>query len=657
MGYDIPRKFSVTALLNEAHLTSLNVFQAPAGNEHCVFWACASNEASIQAIDFILRALDLMGSYLHSQMRYNAYENKGGIRQTCLLFGPLPLQITSVLGQSSARAVFAHDLSVLDHYDILAALLPGGTLVLNTDCDEEQLVCMLSDGVKRSLAEKYATVLYCNAAATAIESGCTVQEVLAASFFLTLGWSAPPELWLRMNLRQLPVHHGWMQLNVKAKEPRTEAQQTLFEPVIKKDAGRPITPWNECLLRLAFPSEYQTYQRPFADEKSCFQLRVAVNRRLTPKTYERNVFHLELDMTEGDMSYAIGDALGIAGHNDEDQVLEFLSWYGVNPEQLVFLPAMQSEKREGQRVQIRTAFQAFVQSLDIFGRPSRHFYEALAEAATDPQEKSALLYLLSPAGKASFKLRVEETTTYADLLREFPSAKLPLDVLVQLVPSIKMRLYSIASSHNVHPQSIHLLVVTHDWVTPSGIQRRGQCTRYLETLKKGSLVCAALRPSVMKLPPLAKQPIIMAGLGTGMAPFRAFIEERAFQHQQGQQVGDMVLYFGARTRNAEYLYGEELEAYHEGEKPLLTYLRLAFSRDQSQKIYIQHKIQEDSELLADLLLNREAHFYLCGPTWPVPDVRDALVSSFAKHLHATDADAGTLLERVKQEGRYVLEVY
>ena len=178
----------------------------------------------------------------------------------------------------------------------------------------------------------------------------------------------------------------------------------------------------------------------------------------------------------------------------------------------------------------------------------------------------------------------------------------------------------------------------------------------------------------MKLPPLDTQPIIMAGLGTGAAPFRAFLQARAYQRAQGKEVGPMYYYFGSRHQAAEYLYGEELEAYlSDG---LLTHLGLAFSRDQAKKVYIQHKIKEDgrqltaflapelgdqpseSEKVAEALDHdgRKGVFTLCGPVWPVPDIQEALITAFIERGW-TKEQAEAHLEQLKDEERYVLEVY
>lgn len=162
----------------------------------------------------------------------------------------------------------------------------------------------------------------------------------------------------------------------------------------------------------------------------------------------------------------------------------------------------------------------------------------------------------------------------------------------------------------------------------------------------------------MKLPPDDKQPIIMAGLGTGAAPFRAFMQHRAWQRSQGVEVGPLLYYFGSRYRSQEYLYGEEIEAYIAS--GIISHAGLAFSRDGKDKMYIQHKMSQDKELLSKLLLGKgseAAYFYLCGPTWPVPDVYEALIGALTEIGGLERKKAEEYIEELKEEERYVLEVY
>lgn len=140
------------------------------------------------------------------------------------------------------------------------------------------------------------------------------------------------------------------------------------------------------------------------------------------------------------------------------------------------------------------------------------------------------------------------------------------------------------------------------------------------------------------------------------APFRAFIQHRAFLVSQGKSAGPLIYYFGSRHRSQEYLYGEELDAYiADG---IITHAGLAFSRDTKQKVYIQHKMREDGEMLAKMLAGPDnGVFYLCGPTWPVPDVYEALINALVEFGGKGKEEAAQYLEDLKEEERYVLEVY
>lgn len=417
--------------------------------------------------------------------------------------------------------------------------------------------------------------------------------------------------------------------------------------------------WHLAAKQLLYPEAYaipaaesDDRKRPDLAEEN-YVITVTENRRLTPLDYDRNVFHMEFSTKGTGLKYAVGEALGIHGLNDETEVMDFIKWYGLDPDAVVSYP---SRSDPSGKLEIRTIFQLFQQTLDIFGKPPKSFYEVLGKHATTREEARHLRFISSAQGSSTFKKWADlDTVTYADVLKAFPSAKANFGIedIMREVASIKPRHYSIASSQNAVGDSVHLLVVTVDWDTPAGVKRFGQCTRYLAGLPVGAKVMASIKPSVMKLPPRDTQPIIMAGLGTGAAPFRAFMQERAWQRAQGIEVGPLLYYFGARYRSAEYLYGEEIEAYvRDG---VIGHTGLAFSRDTKAKVYIQHKMNQDGKLLADSL--DDGVFYLCGPTWPVPDVYKALTDAFVAHRGKSEKEAEAYIEELKEDERYVLEVY
>ena len=404
------------------------------------------------------------------------------------------------------------------------------------------------------------------------------------------------------------------------------------------------------MLPLVFYNDFSVSEIFRPDIADAFEITVTKNIRLTPVDYERNVFHLELDLAKTGLKYNIGDALGVYAKNPSDQVESFLKEIRVDPDQIIWLERTNKDLTKVE--ELKTVQQLFTSTVDIFGKPGKSFYQFLAAYCTDEKDKDEVAAILESSEKFE-NFVTDYTPTFADLIKRFTSCRPSIHDLIRAIPEIKPRHYSISSSQRVHPDSVHLLVVLVDWTDAHGNKRFGQASKYLMDAKVGEKVIVTVKPSVMKLPTSLDAPVIMSGLGTGMAPFRAFIEERWYWKQRGMKAGPMVLYFGSRNRSNEYLYGEELDAYNaEG---VLTHLRLAFSRDQKDKVYIQHKIHEDKELLHHFLVNLEGSFYLCGPTWPVPDVSSALVKSFQVTKDATEAQI--FLEYLKESERFILEVY
>lgn len=242
--------------------------------------------------------------------------------------------------------------------------------------------------------------------------------------------------------------------------------------------GARLVSWHEAAQHLLFPAAFTPITPATEDEYAqdpalrpevpdrTFLVTCTVNRRLTPLEYDRNVFHLEFDTSNTGLRYEIGEALGVHGWNDVDEVLAFCEWYGVEPSNLVTLPVPGEEGR----LHTRTVFQALQQQIDLFGRPGKSFYTELAAHAVEQVDKYALLFIGSPEGASTFKKMGEtETVTFCDVLRRYPSARPPIEVLCQLVGDIKPRHYSIASSQAVVGDRVDLLIVSVDWVTPSGM--------------------------------------------------------------------------------------------------------------------------------------------------------------------------------------------
>ena len=247
--------------------------------------------------------------------------------------------------------------------------------------------------------------------------------------------------------------------------------------------GAKLSSWHDAAKHILFPSifsdsselssslEQNPRLRPEVTDRT-FLVTCAVNKRLTPTEYDRNVFHLEFDTSGTGLKYAIGEALGVHGWNDEQDVLDFCQWYGIDPDGLVTLPIPSSSSSTGvyTRYHTRTIFQALQQQVDIFGKPPKSFYSDLAAFATNEIDRLALLFIGSAEGSSTFKKMSEiDTVNFADVLKQFKSARPGVEVLCELVGDTKPRHYSIASSQAVVGDRVDLLVVTVEWETPSGL--------------------------------------------------------------------------------------------------------------------------------------------------------------------------------------------
>ncbi|KAI1145396.1 sulfite reductase flavoprotein component [Nemania diffusa] len=459
-------------------------------------------------------------------------------------------------------------------------------------------------------------------------------------------------------LKQVEVPESWAEV---LSDASIEIVQTLktnsFVPFNKEETEPELQlgNWEAAAKGLVFKEAYSTSINLRPDQSvQTYTIHVKENRRLTPSTYDRNIFHIEFDLGNSGLTYKIGEALGIHAENDPEMVVEFIESYGLNAGDLVQVPSRESQAV----VETRTVYQTLTQSIDIFGKPPKRFYESLSEYATDDLEKKKLASLGSQEGAEEFKRRSEvDMVTFADVLEEFKSARPSFPELVRLVGPLKRREYSIASAQAVSPGIVALMIVVVDWVDTQGRTRFGQATRYLSRLPVGAAVTASVKPSVMKLPTRDDAPLIMAGLGTGLAPFRAFVQYRAMQKAQGKEIGAILLYLGSRHQREEYLYGEEWEAYLDA--GVITLLGAAFSRDQPQKIYIQDRMRQTLNDIVSAYIKKEGSFYLCGPTWPVPDVTDVLKEAIAAEakMAGRKVDPKKEIDRLKEDSRYVLEVY
>lgn len=614
-----------------------------------------------------------------------SYDNlvQGGVSRTDVRSSEKSIEAPYSI--TSSNVTYVGEEKLLKSFDVVGSLQEGGIIVLRLPGakaqDNDKIERRLPESFRSSMAKKDAQLFIFDprASAKAVEN-TAAEPWLAQLAFLRFAWSEqnfskinlltsvngePAMLQalaaeLESALWHLATPESWSSVEADSVALPVDISNNSFVPFNKMETEPRsyLQSWITTAKGLAFKEAtgQQSSLRPDLGFKT-HVVRVQERKRLTPASYDRNIFHIEFDLGDSGLTYQIGEALGIHPENNAAQVEDFIKWYGLNPEDIVEVPS----REDTSILENRTIYQSLLSNLDIFGRPPKRFYEALSEFASDNAQATELLALGTGANQEAqqeFKRRGEvDTVTYADVLLEFSSAHPEFHDIVRLVAPLKRREYSVASSQKVTPTSISLLIVTVNWVDPQGRDRFGAATRYLNSLRIGSPVTVSVKPSVMKLPTKTTSPLIMAGLGTGLAPFRAFVQERAWQKQQGHEIGQVLLYMGSRHQREEYLYGEEWEAYQDA--GVITLLGRAFSRDQPQKVYIQDRMRQTLKEIREAYLQKEGSFYLCGPTWPVPDVTEVLQEAceVEGRMGGRKVDGRKEIEKLKEEERYVLEVY
>jgi len=378
-----------------------------------------------------------------------------------------------------------------------------------------------------------------------------------------------------------------------------------------------------------------------------------------PEGYERPIDHFVFDLTGSGMSYDQGDSLGVYPSNDPAQVAKILQALKLTGDEVLRLRPVDSN-RSVPLPEVITARALLTDILDIGGWPKRRFYEMMKISATDPKEKEELQHLCSKEGKADYMAYADESYTYAELLEKFPSAEISIGHLLDYVPDIKPRLYSIASSSRMHGNDeCHLCIIKNEWTATSGRNCVGLSTGWLqerlEVPAEGIPMRGHVHPSAVTLPETHKTPMVMVALGTGIAPMRAFIEERAAAKRDGEECAEMALFFGARLR-AEYSYETEFNKYQE--EGVLTHIVTALSREQKEKIYVTHRLQQEKEMIYDLIHEKSGNLYLCGPGGNVPpQVRKSVVDAIRDCGGHSQEYAENYVEEMQINGRYNVEAW
>ncbi|HEX3357656.1 MAG TPA: sulfite reductase subunit alpha [Tepidisphaeraceae bacterium] len=373
------------------------------------------------------------------------------------------------------------------------------------------------------------------------------------------------------------------------------------------------------------------------DRNNPFAARLLANKPLNKAGSAKDTRFIAFDLKGSGLSYRVGDALGVYPENCPESVNWLLDRLNVSG----------AEEVSGLDGLPTTLFEALQKHYQIT-TPSEPMIDLLARSCDGPAHAEALQAMLEESGPG-----IPEGHEIIDLLTMFPTARPSFGDFVAALRPLQPRLYSISSSLKAHPDEVHLTVGVVRYVNARQRQCKGVASTFMaDRLRTGQKARVFVQPSHgFRLPFDQSTPIIMVGPGTGIAPFRAFLEERKADNAAGKNW----LFFGDQRGEFDFLYQQELEGYLQD--GTLKYLDTAFSRDQSEKIYIQHRmLQRRGEIWS--WIERGAHFYVCGDAKRMAaDVDTALRQVVAQEGGMSEENAKAFLAEMTKSKRYQRDVY
>jgi len=422
-------------------------------------------------------------------------------------------------------------------------------------------------------------------------------------------------------------------------------------------------------------------------------------------TIKRECLHLDIDISNSNITYNAGDHVAIYPKNNESIVNDLINLLGISNKAdslITLVKNAESKSHVAPNIStpctIRTALTYY---LDINANLKIRQFEIISNYTENPQEQEYYNSIIEDFKNNSANMEKYQKTL-PQLLKECPETKIPIEVVLgDLLPKIMPRYYSISSSPKANPNtlSVTAILVRYPLFTTSSsdlkldkiVYREGLCTGYLNTIYKNSqnegvmeqminelnyevtnlhppklMLPISIRESTFKLPRDTTLPIIMIGPGTGIAPFRGFIQERMWQVKQGKNVGKTILFYGCRNRNQDYLYREELESLckeleerkNQNEKSFELQIVHAFSRETDKKVYVQHRLAEHGEMVWELIREKRAHIYICGDASNMARDVQACIENIAKTVGGMgENQANILIKDLKLKGRFHEDVW
>ena len=410
---------------------------------------------------------------------------------------------------------------------------------------------------------------------------------------------------------------------------------------------------------------------------------------------DRKVIHLEIDIKGSGMQYHPGDSIGVLPENSPDLVDKILSRLGVDPGAVFSVKSLEESNGTTEKVPLShlqwpcTLRTAFAKGCDLTTAARKSLLRVLAEHCSEKADKDRLLLLCSRQGRDEYAKEIlAARPTLLDVLDMFPSCNPPLDALVDVLPPLPARMYSIACSPAEYSEKVQVAFTVVRYPSKD-TTREGVATSWLERIcapllssegqENGGIIANGGDGSGIMIPVFLRRggdfktpedvsiPWIMIGPGTGVAPFRGFLQERraklASIKGSNDGSGDVAsieaeswLYFGCRRADQDYLYEADWREFvADG---TLTRLEVAFSRAQEEKVYVQHLMAQHAQQLYELIVGKKGIVFVCGDGAAMAkDVHATLVNILAKHGGVDESAATAQLAELAKEGRYVRDIW
>jgi NADPH-ferrihemoprotein reductase len=400
---------------------------------------------------------------------------------------------------------------------------------------------------------------------------------------------------------------------------------------------------------------------------------------------DRNCLHMEISIAGSNLSYQTGDHIAIWPTNAGAEVDRFLEVFGLGEKRHSVINVKGIDVTAKVPIPTPTTYDAAVRYyMEVCAPVSRQFVSTLAPFAPDEESKTEIVRLGNDKDYFHEKI-TNQCFTIAQALQSItskPFSAVPFSLLIEGINKLQPRYYSISSSSLVQKDKISITAVVESVRLPGASHIvKGVTTNYLLALKQkqngdpspdphgltysingprnkydGIHVPVHVRHSNFKLPSDPSKPIIMVGPGTGVAPFRGFIQERAALAAKGEKVGTTLLFFGCRKSDEDFIYKDEFKTFQDQMGDSLKIIT-AFSREGPQKVYVQHRLKENAELVSDLL-KQKANFYVCGDAANMAREVNLVLGHIIADQRGLPAEKGEeMVKHMRSSGSYQEDVW